>query len=179
MVTVRRAPLDKFITRKTHPYRPPPEFEAAARRFFAHTNIPASQIDRYIKFTLTWQAPSLDPSYCWPWLSKISSGSVPRFWINGHWMTAWDFGYQLRVGNVPEGLVARPICATPLCMHHGHLRCRRHQRRIGKPLSAGEEQAVTDLLTMWPLHGELDNEQTIAAAYGVAAREITALWSTN
>lgn len=61
---------------------------------------------------------------CWNWTAKVgkrATHNYGKFFIDGRWMQAHRYAYQLAQGEIPEGMVVRHRCDNPLCVRFEHL----------------------------------------------------------
>lgn len=100
--------------RKPRDYRPPPFVQQHADRFMDLVSIPEmdwTDVDRYY-------------AACWTWTGTIYRGKDIVFRPAGRWVPIHRFAYELHVGLVPEGFVARTLCEDRTCVTPRHLALR-------------------------------------------------------
>lgn len=58
---------------------------------------------------------------CWEWQGPINHDGYGRYWLNGKYIKAHRFSYQLHHGDIPSKLVVRHTCDNPKCSNPSHL----------------------------------------------------------
>lgn len=107
-------PSRRLVTdadRKPRNYRPPPFVQQHADRFMELVSIPEmdwTDVDRYY-------------ASCWTWTGPSYPGKNLVFRPQSRWIPIHRFAYELHVGLVPEGFVARTLCETTTCVTPRHL----------------------------------------------------------
>lgn len=75
-----------------------------------------STVDRF------WaKVDSRDGDECWPWVAKARKG-YGQFPLDGRFIRAHRFAYELAVGPIPEGYQIHHVCGNRLCCKPGHLK---------------------------------------------------------
>jgi len=62
--------------------------------------------------------PELGP--CWMWTGATHSGGYGNIFIDGHWVRAHHFAYELLAEPIPDGLRLRNVCGMRACVKPGH-----------------------------------------------------------
>lgn len=92
----------------------------------------------------------VSPGKCWYWMAFADDGEVGQFKIDGKAEIASRVAYRLAHGDIPDGMVVRHTCDTPLCCNPKHLLIGTHadnvQDRVSRDRSArGEENGRAKL----------------------------------
>jgi len=64
---------------------------------------------------------------CWMWKGGVNSRGYGVFWAKGKSWRAHRVSYEIHEGEIPEGLIVRHKCDTPLCCNPKHLELGTHQ----------------------------------------------------
>ena len=159
-------------TRATHPYQAPQIYWDSCDRFLAGIDLSDDMRAMWAHERQPLGGGPTDGLH-WKWIKPFRT-RIPLFYFDCRYISVWEFSYTWRIGHVPTGLIPRPACSVPQCLKFQHLRLRR-QRHSGA-LGPGEIAAITALFAMWPLHHELDSEESIAHAYGVPRGEVRRIY---
>lgn len=57
---------------------------------------------------------------CWEWLASHDTRGYGLFWLNGKWIGAHRYAYELIVGPIPEGLELDHLCRNKGCCNPAH-----------------------------------------------------------
>jgi hypothetical protein len=60
-------------------------------------------------------------SGCWLWLGALDGHGYGHIYVGGKYRSAHRVGYELRNGQIPEGLVVDHLCRMPACVNPDHL----------------------------------------------------------
>lgn len=116
-ITQPTLPLHRRVTdadRRPRNYCPPPFVQEHADQFMDQIAIPEmdwTDTDRYY-------------ASCWLWTGKTFLNKALVFRPRSRWIPIQRFAYELHVGIVPEGFVARALCEVKACVTPRHLALR-------------------------------------------------------
>lgn len=68
-----------------------------------------------------WSRVKQDPG-CWLWQGRIGQAGYGVFDFQGGEQRAHRLAYEMRVGEIPSGMVIDHVCHTPNCVRPDHLR---------------------------------------------------------
>lgn len=95
-------------------YRPPPFVQQYADRFMELVAIPE----------MDWRDVDAYYAACWTWTGKTYLHKELVFRPQSRWIPIHRFAYELHVGLVPDGFVARTLCEAKTCVTPRHLALR-------------------------------------------------------
>lgn len=58
---------------------------------------------------------------CWLWKASVQPAGYGQFWLNGTYIGAHRYAYQLLVGPIPDGLQVDHLCRVRACVNPGHM----------------------------------------------------------
>lgn len=58
---------------------------------------------------------------CWLWNSVIKENGYGQFWVEGRYVQAHRFAYELARGPIPAGLSIDHLCRERACVNPSHL----------------------------------------------------------
>ena len=64
---------------------------------------------------------------CWMWKGGVNGRGYGIFWAQNKSWRAHRVSYEIHKGEIPEGLVVRHKCDTPLCCNPEHLEIGTHK----------------------------------------------------
>jgi hypothetical protein len=71
-----------------------------------------------------------DDSGCWFWKGVIGSNGYSKIWYQGKEQLAHRVGYQLLIGEIPQGTELDHLCRNPQCVNPKHLEAVTHRENI-------------------------------------------------
>ena len=130
--------------RKEPYYEPPADYVAFRERFDRRTAMPETdpfEDDDYF-------------DYCRPWLGRPTNNQF-FFYVRGVKIPIHRFAFRLRLGDIPDTHVARPICGMTKCVNPRHLilRPRSEGGKPGQMNTVLDRKAIDDIY--WLFHDEL------------------------
>lgn len=104
----------------------------------------------YVQLAKTWLCKDLSERFwakvnktesCWLWTgAKLKSGGYGSIRINRQAKRAHRVAYELLVGQIPEGMILRHSCDTPLCVNPAHLIPGTHLENTQDALDRGQHR---------------------------------------
>jgi hypothetical protein len=137
-------------------YRPPPFVQQHADRFMDQVVIPeldVAQVDHYY-------------ASCWTWTGTAYLRKDLVFRPQSRWIPIHRFAYELHVGVVPEGFVARTACESRTCVTPRHLALR-PRNHSASAISADARAAIRSLV-----HDHNHGIRELAGRFGLSPTTI-------
>jgi hypothetical protein len=110
---------------------------------------------------------------CWLWNGAVSKNGYGSFGLEGRATSAHRVAYRLGNGVLPDGLMVRHKCDTPICVNPDHLEPGTHVDNMRDKKERGREPPPRDQA------GEKNYNAKLTAADVELIREFIALGWTN
>lgn len=140
-------------------------------------------VERYARYV-----DQRDVDECWPWTGRTDRKGYGLFWDGTYYaprrsrtVFAHRFGFQHRVGPLPEGMLVCHTCDNPPCQNPAHLFLGTHadydKRGESGPNARLTQVQVDEIRSRYAAGGV--THKTLAAEYGVATSTVSMLMTNR
>ena len=96
---------------------------------------------------------------CWEWLAGKDKDGYGRFWLNGRFVRAHRFSYELAFGPIPTNQLVCHTCDNTSCVNPGHLFVGTQQDNIRDKYKKGR---AANNLPVIPQRGDMHKSTKIS-----------------